>query len=772
MTPAEATKNITSQLNNDDNFPAEIPIQKTIGKLKLMEPNTYALAHPASTLLKDYADNGCPVDCGPNWSVEKIKLLLVKGPHSSANSKEAIKQLRAETVQKISNQYARVVKWSDIKDNIPPKLKLSPVAMIPHKSKKFRCILDLSFTLHKNGQRYASVNETTARLSKQESMTQLGSSLQRIVAILANNKSKNTPFKFTKLDIKDGFWRMAVNDEEAWNFCYVLPSLKPTQTMDDIEIVVPNSLQMGWCESPPLFCSGSETARDVIEKIQKTYLQLPTHKFEEAMLKEATSNNTSYTKNSSTLTEVFVDDFIGMTNDLSTTHLTHLSRSMIHGIHSVFPPPSITKHKGGDPISEQKLEKGEGSWSFKKEILGWDFDGENFTIQLPPEKCQKIITLLNSTLKLKRASLNKFQKIAGKLQHASFGIPSGKGLFSPIQMAMKGDPDFIPISAELTIILVDWRYIIKYLKTHPTSVSQLVKEYPSYIGYTDACRLGAGGTWLSGLKPMTPFLWKLEWPVDIQQQLITAKNPKGSITINDLELCGKLLGWLALEGWGINLEDEHIATFCDNTSAVSWAHKLRTSQSKIAGRLLRILGLRIHSCKASTLTPLYIPGDKNTMADIISRSFKNGTYFKSAKNLTNYFDRNFPLPQAMYWQEYHIPNEWVSRVIASLRGTLLPLGSLLRLPKQGKNTGKTGQSTPPCAALTLSCSTSLPSNETSSSPLSLRGCGKALTVEELKYEFRASRTPSQPSRRPSSWLDNRVRSIEQTKNTRSPSKEW
>ena len=166
MTPAEATKNITSQLNNDDNFPAEIPIQKTIGKLKLMEPNTYALAHPASTLLKDYADNGCPVDCGPDWSIKKIKLLLVKGPHSSANSKEAIKQLRAETVQKISNQYARVVKWSDIKDNIPPKLKLSPVAMIPHKSKKYRCILDLSFTLFDKGIEYSSVNSTTTKLAK------------------------------------------------------------------------------------------------------------------------------------------------------------------------------------------------------------------------------------------------------------------------------------------------------------------------------------------------------------------------------------------------------------------------------------------------------------------------------------------------------------------------------------------------------------------------------------------------------------------------------
>jgi hypothetical protein len=43
-------------------------------------------------------------------------------------------------------------------------------------------------------------------------------------------------------------------------------------------------------------------------------------------------------------------------------------------------------------------------------------------------------------LKIKSASLNKYQKLVGKLQHASFGIPGGTGLFTPIQMAMSGNP--------------------------------------------------------------------------------------------------------------------------------------------------------------------------------------------------------------------------------------------------------------------------------------------------------------------------------------------
>ena len=103
----------------------------------------------------------------------------------------------------------------------------------------------------------------------------------------------------------------------------------------------------------------------------------------------------------------------------------------------------------------------------------------------------------------------------------------------------------------------------------------------------------------------------------------------GDLTINDLELAGLVLNWLALECQkGIPLAYHHIGTFCDNTSAVSWTHKLRTSKSVIAGRLLCMLGLRIHTRQASSLIPLHIAGENNTMADIVSRAFKTGKFLK------------------------------------------------------------------------------------------------------------------------------------------------
>ena len=62
---------------------------------------------------------------------------------------------------------------------------------------------------------------------------------------------------------------MKVTGQDSWNFCYVLPPKKIDGeiSLDDIQIVVPNSLQMGWTESPPFFCSATETARDIAEML-------------------------------------------------------------------------------------------------------------------------------------------------------------------------------------------------------------------------------------------------------------------------------------------------------------------------------------------------------------------------------------------------------------------------------------------------------------------------------------------------------------------------
>jgi len=285
--PEEQDTAIAEALAKEVSFPVETPIKETAGKkIGLMWPRTFSTSHPATPLLDEYVNKGCLVDCGPDWSHEHIEDALLRGNHTSTNAKRATQALRDERQVKQANKYAHVVKWKDIKYNIPKKLKVSPVAMIPHKSRAFHCILDLSFQLNLKDKKKASVNSATAKLAPREGMVQLGPALKCLIALMAANRSKGKPFRFAKLDIKDGFWRMVVGKEDAWNFCYVLPSENNNIDVDEIEIVVPNELQMGWCESPPFFCAASETARDTIQALLKKDC-LPEHLFEGKMMDRA-----------------------------------------------------------------------------------------------------------------------------------------------------------------------------------------------------------------------------------------------------------------------------------------------------------------------------------------------------------------------------------------------------------------------------------------------------------------------------------------------------
>ena len=66
-------------------------------------------------------------------------------------------------------------------------------------------------------------------MARPEATAQLGLVIKRIIYTMVLHIHHGLPFKFIKLDVKDRFWRMAVTNEDAWNFYYVLPSLQPQQ---------------------------------------------------------------------------------------------------------------------------------------------------------------------------------------------------------------------------------------------------------------------------------------------------------------------------------------------------------------------------------------------------------------------------------------------------------------------------------------------------------------------------------------------------------------
>ena len=715
-----------------------------------MWPSGPALNHPAAPLLHSYATKGCPVDCGPNWSRTQIEAALKYGSHPSAQTDDTRECLIQETQQKVKEGFARVISYKDIKHKIPPNLKLSPVAMIPHKSRKYRAILDLSFQLRATqSKKHPSVNDATIKQAPAEAMRELGNVVKRILAKIEDGRQKdpNAEFLFAKLDIKDGFWRLVVNPNDAWNFCYAIPNKDRTTPLDDTRIVVPNSLQMGWCESPPFFCAASETGRDVISTLLNT--QLPPHPFENQMLPKnfntlptTTEDLTSFT----TLIEVYVDDYIGCIDTIAREHILRVSRAMLHGIHSIFPPPAQTGHNGGDPISEKKLQQLEGQWDHVKEILGWIIDGQKHTIALPPKKVDKVKAALKRIKKKKWVPLKDFQKLAGVLHHASIGMPGGRGLFTGIWQAMAHQKNnFVRITDDLKAIFDDFKWLFAEVANKPIRIAQLVPNLPRIHGYVDACRNGIGGVWIipTATGKLRLIVWTIEIPDDLRN-LFDAD----ILTINDFEMAGVLCAWLILECVLPTMEQVQAGIRCDNTSAVHWSKKF-TARSKIAGHLLRALALRQQLCGAAPFLVCSIPGSENDMADVASRFHSDRKLQARSPSLLQYFNTFFP--QETSWEEFHLPQKLTSRVMSSLRGKQLTLELWRRLPKLGKNTGKNGVPTPSQSRSTPSSSPRTPSSETWSSQHSLQGSGRATTAKAVKSEYKVSLMPFRPSARQSSW---------------------
>jgi hypothetical protein len=186
---------------------------------------------------------GCPVDTGPSWSRDQLKSAIQYGAHASAMTPDSIKQLLSKVQEKLSLHQVTLVPWASIQHDPPMHLKISPIAMVPHKSQKFWVILDLSFSCCDNtGRQIPSINSTTVKTAPSGSIDQLGHALQRIIHAFAAAPPAD-PIFMAKWDIKDGFWRLDCGEGESTTspvsppLLYLLhapptgtPPLSPTDT--------------------------------------------------------------------------------------------------------------------------------------------------------------------------------------------------------------------------------------------------------------------------------------------------------------------------------------------------------------------------------------------------------------------------------------------------------------------------------------------------------------------------------------------------------------
>ena len=662
-----------------------------------MCPRGLALYHPAADTLLGYATRGCPVNTGNTWTGEQMQVAIDRGPHVSALEPAAMAQLDDEIQEKVKNGQAKVIHWNDIRRDPPPQLKISPVAMVPHSSRPYRAILDLSFPVRLNPTgTVPSVNNTTVKTAPKGAIDQIGHVLPRLIHAFAAVE-ENAKIFMAKWDIKDGFWRLDCEQGEEWNFAYVLPSSVGT---DDICLVVPTSLQMGWIESPPYFCTASETARDVAAQ----YAELPLGKLDDHPLLHHTTKHGDYAALPRDrkptdpplryLVEIYMDDFIDAAIPTCQTDLDHLASSTMTGIHDVFPAAPIPND---DPISDKKLVRGDGAWANVKDILGMTFDGTEKTIWLSADKRDALLCTLTTWIRkaLKRIGIvfDEFRTTLSKLQHAFLTVPAGKGLLSAFYVILRLEPTMVYLhtNTNLRYAVADCRTFLRETVSSPTKCRNLVTGWPDFVGITDASGHGLGGVIIGEHRAVAPIVFRLQWPRDISDSIVSDNNPTGTITNSDLELAGLLMLWLVMEEV-CDVQDAHVALFSDNSPTVHWVQRLAAKHSHVAMQLIRALALRLQLAGASPLTPMHIAGVNNSLTDIPSRSFGSDAawYCKTDTQLLTLFNKTFPLPNQASWTVFRVSSRIAMRVISILRMKAFTADEWRRLPEKGKLIGSVG----------------------------------------------------------------------------------
>ena len=593
---------------------------------------------------------------------------------------------------------------------------------------------------------HASVNSTTTKLSPVPPLMAIGHVFQRVLAFMLAVPAHELIY-WSKIDLSDGFWRMIVGDQDSWNFAYVLPQPPGSP----IILVRPHALQMGWAESPGYFCAATETGRDVLQAVVDSNTHIPPHPLEHFICPIVAAPRQPQGAPIWQLSAVYVDDYIiGAVEDSTGSLLLRTARASLHAIHSIFPPPARSGHTGGkDPVSQKKLDKGDGRFCPQKEILGFLVDGRTRTVCLPQRKVATLISDLDLLLRGCKASLKCFRSLAGKLRHAAQILPAAKSLFTVINRSLRGTPAFIPLplKGELRCALLDLRCLILDLANRPTHVLELINPSHHYIGYCDASGWGAGGVWFSGTRPLPPTVWRVQWPSDVSKALVSDANPKGYLTNSDLEMAGVLLHQLVLAHL-VPLHHVRSIIHCDNSPSVSWVTNmsLRSASSNSAHRLLRGLAMLQRHTHSSPPCLVSIAGVDNILADVASRQIS----LPSDSQFLTYFSARFPFVHAAWQQAYPLPTP-LSNVISTLRGKRLDLPQWTQ--SLGLPAGAPGSNTPPPSTLTHGSPIAPESSSNSSFWALPPGLALDALAQNGKLDTKPSKKPSVMWHKPSFWLD-------------------
>jgi hypothetical protein len=670
------------------------------------------LHHPAIPLLRHLSTQGFPVHMStPPWTTSHNDAAVQRGPHKS--SLQHLEFLREELADMVDRATWIVLPYHLVRHF--PNLRVSPMGVVPQHERRPRPIVDYTFS---------GVNQDTICLAPAEAM-QFGRTLERLITSVVRADPRYGPVQFFKIDIADGFYRVWLTIHDIPTLAVTIPSMPGEPDL----IALPLALPMGWTQSPPAFCAVTETIADLTnQRLHRHRRFPPPHRLEQLSNTSAT-DDTAVSRASFTIeapsrnpllvplprplaaVDVFVDDFLVAAQG-SPHALTRTKRTLLHTIDDVFRPLVSTDppHRT-EPISTSKLQKGDGSWSTRKKMLGWTVDSDAMTLTLPPRRLARLKELLDSIPPTrKRLSIDTWHKLLGELRSMSLALPGSRGLFSHLQHALQTRVGTrLRLTEAFHHALNDFRWIHAQLASRPTRLYELVPTAPTLHGTHDASGSGAGGVWLphstavprhqsllvvdddapTGLRtvqPTTPvpIVWRNTFPTLVQRALVSTDNPTGTINNSQLELLGAF--WHdEVAARCFDVRERTIKSSTDNLATLFWYRRGSVTTTSPTATILRQQSMHQRFHRYVSLKD-YVPGPLNSLADDASRL----AYLDDQQFLT-YFNSTYPQPTP--WHLCNLPPEMISCGISALRSRMSPTASFLLEPPPPRPNGHSGNPT-------------------------------------------------------------------------------
>ena len=193
--------------------------------------------------------------------------------------------------------------------------------------------------------------------------------------------------------------------------------------------------------------------------------------------------------------------------------------------------------------------------------------------------------------------VDKWHRVIGELRSMALALPGARVLFSQIQEAfchVKGK--IVTLSTGIHEALSDFRLLADDVANRLTRMYELVPLRPTMDGYHDASVYMCIGVVLPGptdiprslppqysaAQPLPnpngehPILWRMPFPKDILDSLVSWTNPRGSANNSELELTGGVVHSECVAQCFV-ITERTTLSHTDNTAGLWWQRKDSTT---------------------------------------------------------------------------------------------------------------------------------------------------------------------------------------------------